>query len=69
MIRSRKWTTADPDRGDRLPKTYPHNAPPIFTIQQPIVGLRPDEISKLTHAIHDEVQQKKGEEIVFQVGR
>ncbi|EJF61645.1 Serine/threonine-protein kinase [Dichomitus squalens LYAD-421 SS1] len=50
----------------KLPKTYPNNAPPIFTIQQPIVGLRPDEISKLTHAIHDEVQQKKGEEMVFQ---
>lgn len=65
--RSKRNRSADPNSANRLPKTYPSNAPPIFTVQHPIVGLRPDEVSKLTHAIHDEAQRKKGEEMVFQV--
>ncbi|RPD79604.1 Serine/threonine-protein kinase [Lentinus tigrinus ALCF2SS1-7] len=51
----------------KFPRTYPTGAPPIFTIQQPIVGLRPDEITKLSHAIHNEAQQLKGMEMVFQI--
>ncbi|TFK91310.1 Serine/threonine-protein kinase [Polyporus arcularius HHB13444] len=51
----------------KFPRTYPTGAPPIFTIQQPIAGLRPDEITKLNNAIHNEAQQLKGMEMVFQI--
>ena len=67
--RSKRNRSVDPNSSNRLPKTYPNNAPPIFTVQHPIVGLRPDEVSKLSHAIHNEAQRKKGEEMVFQVSR
>ena len=51
----------------RLPRTYPLGTYPIFTIKPPIVGLRPQELSKLTHAIHEKAQAKKGEQMVFEV--
>ncbi|PIL33488.1 hypothetical protein GSI_04111 [Ganoderma sinense ZZ0214-1] len=67
-------TYPDPDYAEKiyfhlhtkLPKTYFNNAPPIFTVQHPIVGLRHDEVSELAEAIHNEAQRKKGEEMVFQ---
>lgn len=51
----------------RFPKTYPALACPTFTIQRPIVGLKPHEVTKLSNAIHAEAQKNKGSEIVFQV--
>lgn len=51
----------------RLPKTYPTIASPIFNIQQPIVGLKPDQVTKILHAIREEAQRNRGVEIVFQV--
>ena len=51
----------------RFPKTYPTLACPIFTIQQPIVGLKPHDLTKLSNAVHAEAQSSKGSEIVFQV--
>ncbi|KDQ55382.1 hypothetical protein JAAARDRAFT_37399 [Jaapia argillacea MUCL 33604] len=51
----------------KLPKTYPSIACPIFTIQQPIRGLGPDHITKLSSAIHAEAQSSKGSEMVFQI--
>lgn len=51
----------------KLPKTYPDLASPIFTIQQPIAGLKPNEVTKLSNAIHTEAQKNKGTEVVFQI--
>jgi eukaryotic translation initiation factor 2-alpha kinase 4 len=50
-----------------FPKTYPQNAYPNFSVHQPIKGLKTDEISRLSHAIHAEVPQYVGDEMVFQV--
>ncbi|KDQ55313.1 hypothetical protein JAAARDRAFT_37347 [Jaapia argillacea MUCL 33604] len=51
----------------KFPKTYPSIACPIFTIQQPIQGLGPDHITKLSYAMHAEAQSFKGSEMVFQI--
>ncbi|THH28609.1 hypothetical protein EUX98_g5583 [Antrodiella citrinella] len=51
----------------RFPKTYPTLAYPTFTIQRPITGLKPYEVTKLSNAIHIEAQNNKGSEIVFQI--
>ncbi|OCH91731.1 Serine/threonine-protein kinase [Obba rivulosa] len=51
----------------KFPKTYPAIACPMFTIQQPIQGLKADHISKLSSAIHAEAQRNRGSEMVFQV--
>ena len=51
----------------RLPKTYPTLATPIFTVQQPIQGLKPPQIAKLTSILNAEAQKLKGTESVFQV--
>ncbi|KAH8096907.1 hypothetical protein BXZ70DRAFT_945142 [Cristinia sonorae] len=51
----------------RFPKTYPALSTPTFTIQRPIVGLKPHDITKLSNAIYAEAQSNKGNEIVFQI--
>ncbi|KAI0746241.1 Serine/threonine-protein kinase [Daedaleopsis nitida] len=51
----------------KFPRTYPNTAVPTFTIQQPIAGIRPDEITKLNHAIHSEALRRKGSEMVFEM--
>ncbi|EIN05395.1 Serine/threonine-protein kinase [Punctularia strigosozonata HHB-11173 SS5] len=48
----------------RLPKTYPHNASPQFTIQQP-QGLSSTQVTKLTHVINTAVQKSRGSEAVI----
>ncbi|KAI0266451.1 kinase-like domain-containing protein [Gloeopeniophorella convolvens] len=50
-----------------FPKTYPANAHPIFTVQQPIQGISEDRITKLSNYIQSEAKQSRGTEIVFQV--
>lgn len=54
---------------DRFPRTYPANAPPIFSIQQPIKGISDDHVTKLSNFIREEARQSRGTEIVFQVGQ
>lgn len=54
-------------RHHRLPKTYPALACPTFTIQRPIVGIKPHEVTKLSNAIHAEAQSHKGDQVIFQV--
>ncbi|KAJ3481924.1 hypothetical protein NLI96_g7338 [Meripilus lineatus] len=51
----------------KFPKTYPTLTYPIFTIQQPIFGLKPHDVTKLSNAIHAEAQSLKGNELVFQI--
>ncbi|KAI0066910.1 Serine/threonine-protein kinase [Artomyces pyxidatus] len=51
-----------------FPKTYPTNAYPTFTIQQPIKGLTNEQITKLSNRIHTEAKQSKGAEMVFHIG-
>ncbi|KAL4251194.1 non-specific serine/threonine protein kinase [Abortiporus biennis] len=51
----------------KFPKTYPTLASPTFTIQQPIMGLKPNEVQRLNSAIHAEAQRNKGIEVVFQI--
>lgn len=66
---------SDPQHADKiyfnlhviLPKTYPTNAYPTFTIQHPIKGLSTDQITKLSAAIHTEVKNHRGTEMVFQI--
>jgi len=53
----------------RLPRTYPTNAHPIFTVQQPIRGIPDDRITKLSNFIQAEARQSRGTEIVFQVSK
>lgn len=50
-----------------FPRTYPANAHPIFTIQQPIKGISDDHVTKLSNFIRNEARQSRGTEIVFQV--
>ena len=54
---------------DRFPRTYPANAHPIFTVQQPIKGISDDHVTKLSNFIRAEARQSRGTEIVFQVGQ
>ena len=51
----------------RFPRTYPTNAHPIFTVQQPIKGIPDDCVIKLADFIQAEARQSRGTEIVFQV--
>jgi hypothetical protein len=51
----------------RFPKTYPTNAHPLFTIQQPIKGISDDCATRLSNFIQAEARQSRGTEIVFQV--
>ncbi len=53
----------------RFPRTYPTNAHPIFTVQQPIRGIPDDCITKLSNFIQAEARQSRGTEIVFQVSK
>ena len=53
----------------RFPRTYPTNAHPIFTVQQPIRGIPDDCITKLSNSIQAEARQSRGTEIVFQVSK
>lgn len=53
----------------RFPRTYPTNAHPIFTVQQPIRGIPDDYITKLSNFIQAEARQSRGTEIVFQVSK
>ncbi|KAI0077507.1 Serine/threonine-protein kinase [Panus rudis PR-1116 ss-1] len=65
----------DPEYSDKIyfnlhtkfPKTYPTLATATFTIKQPIVGLKPHEVTKLSNAIHAEAQRIKGREAVFEI--
>jgi len=50
-----------------FPRTYPANAHPIFTIQQPIKGISDDHVTRLSNFIRAEARQSRGTEIVFQV--
>ncbi|KAA1478685.1 Serine/threonine-protein kinase [Dentipellis sp. KUC8613] len=50
-----------------FPKTYPTHAYPTFTIQQPVKGLTQEQVTRLTQAIHAQVKQYPGEEMVFQI--
>ncbi|KAH9994612.1 hypothetical protein BJV77DRAFT_1059858 [Russula vinacea] len=50
-----------------FPRTYPTNAHPIFTVQQPIRGIPDDCIARLSNYIQAEARQSRGTEIVFQV--
>jgi len=50
-----------------FPRTYPTNAYPIFTVQQPIKGIPDDYVTKLSNFIQAEARQSRGTEIVFQV--
>ncbi|TFY73054.1 hypothetical protein EWM64_g10958, partial [Hericium alpestre] len=49
-----------------FPKTYPVHAYPTFTIQQP-KGLSPEDVTKLSAAVHGEVKVHHGTEMVFQI--
>ena len=51
----------------RFPRTYPTNAHPIFTVQQPIKGIPDDRVAKLSNFIQLEARQSRGTEVVFQV--
>ena len=53
----------------RFPRTYPTNAHPIFTVQQPIRGIPDDCITKLSNSIQAEARQSRGTVIVFQVSK
>ena len=53
----------------RFPRTYPTNAHPIFTVQQPIRGIPDDCITKLSNFIQAEARQSRGTEIVFRVSK
>jgi eukaryotic translation initiation factor 2-alpha kinase 4 len=53
----------------RFPRTYPTNAHPIFTVQQPIRGIPDDCIARLSNYIQAEARQSRGTEIVFQVSK
>jgi len=50
-----------------FPRTYPTNAHPIFSVQQPIKGIPDDSVAKLANVIQAEAQQSRGTETVFQV--
>ncbi|KAI0029609.1 kinase-like domain-containing protein [Vararia minispora EC-137] len=50
-----------------LPKTYPQNAHPTFSVHQPIRGITTEQSNKLSHAIQAELRQYIGEEMVFQI--
>ena len=52
-----------------FPRTYPLNAHPIFTVQQPIKGIPDDSVTKLSNFIQTEARQSRGTEIVFQVSK
>lgn len=56
------------DLNVKFPKTYPRVAYPNFTITKPIHGLDNDQVTKLNHAIQEQVQKHRGSEMVFQVG-
>ncbi|KAH9923827.1 uncharacterized protein B0H18DRAFT_1013542 [Fomitopsis serialis] len=70
-----KVSHPDPEHTDKIyfhlhtkfPKTYPTIACPTFTIQQPIHGLKTNDITQLSNTIHAEAQKQKGEEMVFQI--
>ncbi|KAI8973080.1 Serine/threonine-protein kinase [Trametes punicea] len=49
-----------------FPKTYPMLACPIFRVEQGS-GLTKAELAKLEHAIQQEAQKYKGQEMVFQI--
>ncbi|KAG2024094.1 STE/STE20/YSK protein kinase [Coprinopsis cinerea AmutBmut pab1-1] len=51
----------------KLPKTYPHLACPIFTLQKPAKGLTNDQVSKLQQIINAEAQKQRGTEMVFTI--
>jgi translation initiation factor 2-alpha kinase 4 len=53
----------------RFPRTYPTNAHPIFTVQQPIKGIPDDCVAKLSNFIQAEARQSRGTELVFQVSK
>lgn len=50
----------------RFPKTYPVLACPTFRVEQ-ANGLTKAQVAKLEHAIQQEAQKYKGQEMVFQV--
>ncbi|KAI9060398.1 Serine/threonine-protein kinase [Trametes sanguinea] len=49
-----------------FPKTYPILACPIFKVEQG-VGIAKADLAKLEHAIQQEAQKYKGQEMVFQI--
>ena len=51
----------------RFPKTYPLKTHPVFTIQQPIVGVKPEQVAKLNKLIAQEAQAGIGDQVVFKV--
>ncbi|KAF8920390.1 hypothetical protein CPB85DRAFT_1429191 [Mucidula mucida] len=55
------------DLNVKFPKTYPRVAYPNFTITKPIHGLDNDQVTKLNHAIQEQVQKHRGSEMVFQI--
>ncbi|KAI0354133.1 Serine/threonine-protein kinase [Trametes cingulata] len=69
-----KVTYPEPEHADDVffhlhttfPKTYPTLACPIFKVEQG-TGLTKAEVAKLEHAIQQEAQKYKGQEMVFQI--
>ncbi|PCH37122.1 Serine/threonine-protein kinase [Wolfiporia cocos MD-104 SS10] len=70
-----KVSHPEPEHADKIyfhlytkfPKTYPSLACPTFTVQRPTLGLKPNELTKLSAAIHAEALRNKGAEMVFQI--
>lgn len=50
-----------------LPKIYPSRALPTIKLVQPIIGLKPQQISSAERMILQEARSLKGEEMLFQV--
>lgn len=51
----------------KLPKTYPHLACPIFTLQKPAKGVSSENTAKLQQYINAEAQKQRGTEMVFNI--
>ncbi|KAF8959858.1 kinase-like domain-containing protein [Flammula alnicola] len=51
----------------KFPKTYPHLACPMFSIEKPIKGINDAQCTTLLRAINVEAQRFKGGEMVFEI--
>ncbi|KAL0961127.1 hypothetical protein HGRIS_006101 [Hohenbuehelia grisea] len=51
----------------KLPRSYPTSTVPIFTVQKPAPGLTDQQLSSLRTVIQEEIRDKKGVEIVYDV--
>ncbi|KDQ25175.1 hypothetical protein PLEOSDRAFT_1066383 [Pleurotus ostreatus PC15] len=50
-----------------LPRTYPAVASPTLAIQKPVYGLTHEQVTKLTQALHEEMQKHRGLEMIMEL--